>query len=154
MVEDTLVISETESGEEKQVRLLAKIPTGENIREIGSDVRRDDLILHKGDEITFAGGEVGILASVGIGVVKVYRKPVVGVLSTGDELVSHSDGRELRLGEVRDSNRPSLLAALKAWGYSGVDLGIASDTYLPFHAKVARVHSRRRSSRRWIKLTW
>jgi gephyrin len=132
MVEDTLVTSETEGGEEKQVRLLAKIATGENIREIGSDVQRGDLILHKGDEITFAGGEVGILASVGIGDIKVYRKPVVGVLSTGNELVSHSEGRELRLGEVRDSNRPSLLAALKAWGYSGVDLGIASDTYLPF----------------------
>ena len=33
------------------------------------------------------------------------------------------------MGEVRDSNRPSLLTTLKAWGYEAVDLGIASDTY-------------------------
>jgi gephyrin len=129
MVEDTLVISETPEGEEQEVRLLASIPAGENIREIGSDVQIGHIILHKGDEITFAGGEVGILASVGVASVKVYAKPVVGVLSTGNELVSHSEERELRLGEVRDSNRPSLLAALKAWGYQGVDLGIANDTY-------------------------
>jgi gephyrin len=128
MVEDTLLTAETSDGEEQQVRLLATIPTGENIREIGSDVQRGDVILHKGDEITFAGGEVGILASVGVASVNVYKKPVVGVLSTGNELVSHEDERALRLGEVRDSNRPSLIAALKAWGYHGIDLGIASDT--------------------------
>ena len=128
MVEDTLVVEESSDGEEKSVRLLASIPKGENIREIGSDVRKGDIILRKGDEITFAGGEVGILASVGVAHVKVFGKPVVGVLSTGNELVSHSEERELRMGEVRDSNRPSLLAALKAWGYEGVDLGIASDT--------------------------
>jgi gephyrin len=128
MVEDTLVMSETPEGEEQEVRLLASIPAGENIREIGSDVQLGHVILHIGNEITFAGGEVGILASVGVANVKVYAKPVVGVLSTGNELVSHSEERKLRLGEVRDSNRPSLLAALKAWGYQGVDLGIAHDT--------------------------
>jgi gephyrin len=129
MVEDTLIMAETPEGEEQQIKLLASIPTGENIREIGSDVKKGDTILQKGAEITFAGGEVGILASVGIASVKVFAKPVVGVLSTGNELVSHEEERDLRLGEVRDSNRPSLLATLKAWGYTGVDLGIASDTY-------------------------
>ena len=74
-----------------------------------------------------------MLASVGIAAVKVFAKPVVGVLSTGNELVSHTEQRDLRLGEVRDSNRPSLLATLKAWGYQAVDLGIASDTYFLPH---------------------
>jgi gephyrin len=131
MVEDTLVAEENADGEEKQVQLLASVPSGENIREIGSDVKKGDIILHKGTEITFAGGEVGVLASVGVANVNVYGKPVVGVLSTGDELVRHTEERELRIGEVRDSNRPSLLTTLKAWGYNAVDLGIASDTY-PF----------------------
>lgn len=150
MVEDTLVTAETEDGEEQQVRLLATIPAGENIREIGSDVQRQDLILHKGDEITFAGGEVGILASVGVSNVLVYSKPRVGVLSTGNELVSHEETRELRMGEVRDSNRPSLLATLKAWGYKGVDLGIASDTYIPLNKTyTVPVHWKRRSRMRW-----
>jgi gephyrin len=131
MVEDTLIASETQTGEELTIRVLAKISAGENIREIGSDVKAGTTILHNGTEITFAGGEIGILASVGVGSVKVYKKPVVGVLSTGNELVAHFDGRALRMGEVRDSNRPSLLTTLKAWGYQGVDLGIASDTYYP-----------------------
>jgi gephyrin len=133
MVEDTIVMAETPEGEEEQVRLLASVSVGENIREIGSDVRKGNPILHKGAEITFAGGEVGVLASVGVSSVKVFAKPIVGVLSTGNELVSHKEERELQVGEVRDSNRPSLLTTLKAWGYQGVDLGIASDTYLPLH---------------------
>jgi gephyrin len=129
MVEDTIIVSETSSGEEETVRLLASVPAGENVREIGSDVEKGHVILHRGDEITFAGGEIGILASVGVVEVTVFRKPRVGVLSTGNELVSHTERKELRMGEVRDSNRPSLLAALKAWGYEGIDLGVASDTY-------------------------
>jgi gephyrin len=132
MVEDTLMASETTDGEEKEVQLLAAVPAGENIREIGSDVKKGDIILRKGTEISFAGGEVGVLASVGVASVKVFERPVVGVLSTGNELVRHTEERELRMGEVRDSNRPSLLTTLKAWGYKGVDLGIASDTYVPF----------------------
>jgi len=129
MVEDTLITSETPDGEEKEVRLLASVSAGENVREIGSDVKKGDIILGRGTEITFAGGEVGVLASVGVASVKVFAKPVVGVLSTGNELVRHTDERELSTGEVRDSNRPSLLTTLKAWGYKAVDLGIASDTY-------------------------
>ena len=132
MVEDTLIISETPDGEEKEVRLLASVSAGENVREIGSDVKKGDIILARGTEITFAGGEVGVLASVGVTSVKVFAKPVVGVLSTGNELVRHTEERELSMGEVRDSNRPSLLTTLKAWGYKAVDLGIASDTYSRF----------------------
>ena len=129
MVEDTIIVSETSSGEEETVRLLASVPAGENVREIGSDVEKGHVILHRGDEITFAGGEIGILASVGVAEVTVFRKPRIGVLSTGNELVSHTESKVLGMGEVRDSNRPSLLAALKAWGYEGIDLGVASDTY-------------------------
>lgn len=139
MVEDTLVASETPEGEESEVRLLASVQAGENIREIGSDVQKGTRILRNGNEITFAGGEVGILASVGVHSVKVFAKPVVGVLSTGNELVRHDEGRDLRMGEVRDSNRPSLLTALRSWGYEGVDLGIASDTYLSIYPELTKV---------------
>jgi gephyrin len=59
--------------------------------------------------------------------VKVFRRPVVGVLSTGDEIVEHDREGELRMGEVRDTNRPGLIAAAREWGYEVVDLGIAKD---------------------------
>jgi gephyrin len=73
------------------------------------------------------GGEIGLLAAVGVAEVKTYRRPVVGVLSTGDEIVEHNRPGGLRLGEVRDTNRPTLISAARGWGYEVVDLGIASD---------------------------
>ncbi|KAJ9198582.1 hypothetical protein DTO164E3_5053 [Paecilomyces variotii] len=130
MVEDTVLASSTPDGtEEATVEILtADIKPGENIREPGSDVSLGSKILEKGDLITAVGGEVGLLASTGTKTVKVYKKPRVGVLSTGDELVEYNDPKKLEGGQIRDSNRPSLISALKAWGFETVDLGIARDT--------------------------
>lgn len=130
MVEDTLLSTMTaDNTEEKDVEILADgVKAGENIREVGSDIAKDSVILHKGDEISATGGELGLLASVGVSSVLIYCKPTIGVLSTGDELVESSHSGPLRLGEVRDCNRPTLLAFLSAWGYSALDLGIAADT--------------------------
>jgi gephyrin len=85
------------------------------------------LVLAKGEQVSAAGGEIGLLASVGVAEVLVYKRPVVGVLSTGDEIVEHDRLGGLRLGEVRDTNRPTLIAAARDSGYEVVDLGIASD---------------------------
>ncbi|KAK4448071.1 Gephyrin [Podospora aff. communis PSN243] len=130
MVEDTRLVSQTDDGkEEKEVEILAEgtVSEGENIREVGSDIKAGTVILQRGDQISSVGGEIGLLAAVGVAEVEVYKKPVVGVLSTGDEIVEHDRPGELRLGEVRDTNRPTLIAAAKGWGYEVVDLGIASD---------------------------
>ncbi|KAI4139372.1 MAG: hypothetical protein L6R39_006317 [Caloplaca ligustica] len=129
MVEDTVIRATTDNGqEEKEVEILTDaIKPGENVREIGSDVQAGETILKKGDEITATGGELGLLASVGKHEVSVYQKPIVGVLSTGDEIIPHDRSGPLRLGEVRDTNRPTIMAAVKGWGYEVVDLGIASD---------------------------
>lgn len=129
MVEDTILHSLTEDGkEEKEVEILADaVKPGDNVREIGSDIQKGDTILKKGDRISIAGGELGLLVSVGKTEVAVYQRPVVGVLSTGDEIVEHSRPGELKLGEVRDCNRPTIISALQGWGYETVDLGIAGD---------------------------
>jgi gephyrin len=129
MVEDTVLKSQTEDGkEEKEIEILTSdIKAGENVREVGSDVKSGDMILTKGEGITVVGGEFGLLASVGTQEVLVYRRPVVGVLSTGDEIIEHNRDGPLRLGEVRDTNRPTLLAAVRGHNFEAVDLGIASD---------------------------
>lgn len=133
MVEDTIIKSLSEDGrEERVVEILTDaIKPNENVREIGSDIKAGQVILKRGEEITSVGGEIGLLASVGKSTIKVYRKPTVGVLSTGDEIVPHHRSGPLRLGEVRDCNRPTLMAAISFWGYKVVDLGIASDEYIP-----------------------
>lgn len=131
MVEDTLIKSMTGDGrEEKTVEILVplnQIKDGENVREIGSDIQRGQYILRKGEEVTAVGGEFGLLASVGKAEVLVHKKPTVGVMSTGDEIVEHDRPGSLRVGEVRDCNRPTLMAAVRSWGFDVVDLGIAKD---------------------------
>jgi len=130
MVEDTLLRSMTEDGkEEKEIEILTdEIKPNENVREVGSDIRAGEVLLEKGDKITAVGGELGLLASVGQTEVLVYKKPTVGVLSTGDEIFEHNRPGPLRLGEVRDCNRPTVKAAIQSWGYEVKDLGIAKDT--------------------------
>jgi gephyrin len=129
MVEDTVLRSQTEDGkEENEIEILtADIEPGENVREVGSDVQSGDVIMKRGEGITVVGGEFGLLASVGTQEVQIYRKPVVGVLSTGDEIISHDRPGDLKHGEVRDTNRPTLLTAIRGSGFEAVDLGIASD---------------------------
>ncbi|CAE6442420.1 unnamed protein product [Rhizoctonia solani] len=137
MVEDTQVASqfsaeEGEEGEEKTVELLAEVDVGENVRKAGSDVRAGDKVLVAGDVISGLGGEIGALAFVGRRQVKAYKKPVVALLSTGNELVdlqkqsSQTAGSEGWSGVI-DTNRPSLRAVLEGLGYEVIDIGIAHD---------------------------
>ena len=129
MVEDTVIRSMTSDGkEEKVIEILTdQVKVEENIREIGSDIKAGAIVLRKGEEITAVGGELGLLVSVGRANVTAYKKPVIGVLSTGDEIVPHDRQDLLQLGEVRDCNRPTLMAAIRGWGFQVIDLGIAKD---------------------------
>ncbi|PRT56254.1 Molybdenum cofactor synthesis protein cinnamon [Wickerhamiella sorbophila] len=124
-VENTTV-AEEKDGKEVAIKIHASgVGAGDNIREIGSDIAKGSCVLAKGTPISSLGGEVGLLASIGIPAVRVFEQPVVGVLSTGDELVSVDS--QVCGSQVRDSNRPMLLAALNAAGIDPVDLGIAPD---------------------------
>jgi gephyrin len=128
MVEYTTVEKASADGRiEERVRIHEPVEEGENIREVGVDCKAGTLVMKKGEEITLVGGEVGILASVGLSRIAVYGRPRVGVLSSGNEVVDISQETPLRYGQVRDTNRPSLIAALRSSGFEAIDLGIASD---------------------------
>ena len=129
MVEDTVLKTMTEDGkEEKEVEIRAEgVKEGENIREVGSDIAQGSVILGKGEQISGVGGEIGLLAAVGVAEVKVYKRPVIAILSTGDEIVEYNRPGGLKLGEVRDTNRITLISAAKEWGFDVVDLGITKD---------------------------
>ncbi len=135
MVEDTVIATLSTDGlEEKSVEILTdELTTGENIREPGSDIKLNELILTKGTQISSLGGEIGLFAASGAHSVPVYAKPRVGVLSTGDEVVDISHPGPLSGGMIRDSNRPSLLTLLRGWNLCAevVDLSVARDT--PHH---------------------
>ena len=132
MVEDTTIASLTDDGkEEATVEILtSELAIGENIREPGSDIKLNELVLTRGTRISALGGEIGVLAAAGIQKVAVYRKPRIGVMSTGDEVTDISYSGSLSGGMIRDSNRPSLLTLLRGWDLMSevVDLQIARDT--------------------------
>jgi molybdenum cofactor synthesis domain-containing protein len=116
-------VERTEPAGEGAVRITAVAAPGEHVRHPGEDVRPGDVVLRRGEVVT--PGHVGVLLTLGLRAVEVVLRPRVGVVSTGDELVD--DGRPLRPGHIRDSNRGTLLALAAAAGAEPVDLGLAPD---------------------------
>jgi len=104
--------------------VLVRVPAreGDHIRLAGGDLEAGQVVFTAGTVIGPA--HVGVLASVGAHEVPVYRRARVGVLSTGDELVERG---ALAPGQIRDSNRPMLVALARAAGVEVVDLGLARD---------------------------
>jgi molybdopterin molybdotransferase len=90
--------------QEKKVKIYKNANYGENIRYFGEDIKKNDLILSKGSIINSAN--IGLIASLGLESIKVYRKPLISILSTGDELVS--PGQDKKLGQIYDSNSYSI----------------------------------------------
>lgn len=101
----------------------ADVRPGDNIRPIGVDLARGARVLNAGSAIGPA--EIGLLAGMGIDPVPVRRRPRVSVLSTGNELVEPD--QTPGPGQIRDSNRFSLLAALRDVGAQVVWSGHGPD---------------------------
>jgi molybdopterin molybdotransferase len=95
-----------------------------NVRRAGEDVNRGAQVLSAGSEIRAA--QIGVLASLGRTSVRVYRRPVVAILSTGDELLE--PGAPYEDGKIYDSNAFSLSALVLESGGFPRRLGIARDT--------------------------
>jgi molybdenum cofactor synthesis domain-containing protein len=118
------IVERTEPGSsEGTVRILDSVPAGAFVRPAGSDLRSGDLAVAAGTVIGPA--HISLLATVDARTLSVHPRPRVGVLSTGDELVDTD--RPLAPGQIRDSNRQGLLAALQRDGFTGVDLGLRRD---------------------------
>lgn len=96
---------------------------GENVRQAGEDLSRGEIALPAGRFLTPA--DIGLLASLGLTEIPVKRRVRVAVLSTGDELTPV--GQIPVAGQIYDSNRYSLLAALRCPSVQTLDLGIARD---------------------------
>lgn len=90
----------------------------------GEDYKKDSLLLKKGDLITFA--EQGILSSVGRTAVKVFRKPVVRILTTGDEVCS--PGQPLLPGKIYDSNGMLVSSRLRELGIEPAEISHVADS--------------------------
>ena len=121
---DTVIMQEqAEVLANGKVRIGTGHRVGENTRQAGEDIKLGELVLQQGSKISPA--HLGVLASLGIGSLKVQRKPVVAFLSTGDELVSI--GKPLEKGQIYDSNRYTLHGMLSQLPVEILDLGVIAD---------------------------
>jgi len=118
MVEDT---SSSDGG--ARVAVTAAVAPGAAVRPAGDDVRPGTVVFRVGEELSAA--HLGVLRSLGRSEVLVHPRPRVGVVSTGDELVEGP--APLGPGQIRDSNRATLLALVAAAGCEAIDLGLQPD---------------------------
>ncbi len=116
MVEDTVE-------RDGWLELTASAASGDNIRQTGVDIAAGQRVLSAGTAL--GPPEIGLLATIGRVTVRVYPRPKIGVMSTGDELVPPE--QKPKAGQIRDANRFALMGAIQQAGGIPLDLGIVPD---------------------------
>ncbi|OGO66472.1 MAG: hypothetical protein A2029_08930 [Chloroflexi bacterium RBG_19FT_COMBO_47_9] len=106
------------------VCIFKPVGIGDNVRKCGQDIWRGQLIISAGSVLR--PQDIGMLATLGQSLIDVYKKPQIGLLSTGDEIVTL--GEELLIGKIYDSNGYTLAALVDQAGGEAIRLGIAPDT--------------------------
>ncbi len=129
---DAVIQQELTQTGEGWVEVQAPVAAGNNVRHAGEDIRRGTVVLGAGASI--GPSEIGVLASLGFSRLNVYRRPVVAILATGDELVEVDEA--LRPGQIRNSNSYLLAAAVRRAGGIARPLGIARDQVEELRAKL------------------
>lgn len=130
---DAVILVELTEERDGYITLHGQVSPGRDVRPVGEDIAMGQEILAAGTVLGPA--ELGLAATIGATEVSVYPAPRVAVLSTGDELAE--PGESLRPGQIRDSNRFSLMAAVRTAGGEPVDLGIAGDRPGELESKIA-----------------
>ncbi|HUE75410.1 MAG TPA: gephyrin-like molybdotransferase Glp [Chloroflexota bacterium] len=100
------------------------VSPGDYIHPVGQDLTTDQIILRAGSLL--GPPEIGLLATIGLTHVRVFRRPVISVLSTGDELVEPDQA--LRPGAIRDSNRYALMSAVRSANCEARSAGMVRDS--------------------------
>lgn len=120
---DTVVVQERVQADGEHIRFTDGPKRGMNMRYAGEDLQQGQVVLPAGHLMRAA--DLGLIASLGLGELKVYRKLRVAFFSTGDELASI--GQALEAGQVYDSNRYTLFGMLTRMGVEIIDMGVVRD---------------------------
>lgn len=131
---DAVVMVEHADTQDRRLLVRKAVTPGFGVAYAGTDIANGETVLRQGELLT--SRETGVLAAVGIDQVPVYRKPTVGILSTGDEIIA--PGEPMRPGCVYDSNLRIIADAVRELGGVAVELGIVSDNLDSLRSAVRR----------------
>lgn len=121
---DAVVIQENTDFDDQSVTINKLAKSGDNVRPCGQDIAEGSMVVSIGRRLSPI--DVGLLASIGKATVEVFLPLRVAIFSTGDELVT--PGKELKPGQIYNSNRPVLIALCEQLGFTAIDCGIVEDT--------------------------
>lgn len=122
---DAVVMQENCSLEDGQLTVLQNVERGENLRQAGEDIAVGTRLFQAGHRLR--PQDIGLLASIGKGEVRVKRNLKVALMTTGDELVQ--PGTPLKPGQIYNSNYYTLCSLLNALNVQVVDVGIIGDDF-------------------------
>lgn len=120
---DAVIMQEEVERDGDRLSLSRRLLPDESVRRAGRDIAAGQCVLSAGKRLTAI--DTSLIATIGIPEIAVYRRPRVGMLSTGDEL--RPAGRTLAPGEIFDSNRFAVGELLRGWGIEVSDLGVVPD---------------------------
>ncbi len=123
--DSVVMIEHTEKIDDTTIEVYRSVAPGQNLIEVGEDIKKGEMILASGRKIR--SQESGMLAALGIERVLVYKKPLIGIISTGDEVVGveQSPG----LGQIRDVNTYTLSGMIREIGATAIPFGIVRDDF-------------------------
>lgn len=128
-----VMVEHTEETGNDRIRFV-RDKTNANVCYTGEDIRKNDRVLERGAIIR--PQEIAVLASVGMVTPEVYKQPVVGIISTGDELVE--PGVKPGVSQIRNSNAIQLMAQVKACCAISEYFGIARDNEESTHEVISK----------------
>ena len=123
--DSVIMIEHTEAIDNSTIEVYRSVAPGQNMIAIGEDIKKQTGVLLKGQMIR--PQEAGLLAALGKQQVAVYQKPVIGIISTGDEIVPISETPSR--GQIRDINTYTLSGLIHKAGAVAVSYGIVRDDY-------------------------
>jgi len=129
-----VMVEETERAGERDVRVFTPVYPGQNVGRRGADIAAGRSVLRRGQVVTPSGA--GALAAIGLARVQVFARPLVALLSTGNEIVE--PGTPLAPGQIYDINRFTLSAIVRRHGGIAAPQPVAADTLGDLNAAMDR----------------
>ena len=121
---DTVIPIELVKYKNNEITFIEMPKIGANIRKCGEDIKQKDIVLSKGTLLYPA--DLGLIASLGLSKIKVFKKLKVGFFSTGDEIVKA--GAKIKSGQVYNSNHFTVYSMLNRLNIESIDLGLIPDS--------------------------